>query len=856
MSPEQPSVSSDNPRLDAAVAEYLQAADAGRAPDRTAFLARHPDLAEELASFFADLDRLERAAPPRSGPADSLHTLPPGQPPAAASPTVRYFGDYELLGEIGRGNMGVVYRARQMSLNRMVALKMILAGQLATEAEVIRFRAEAEAAAQLDHPNIVPIYEVGEHEGLQYFSMKLIEGNSLGDRIAHGAAKDEPTSLPDAARLLATVARAVHHAHQRGVLHRDLKPGNILLDADGRPYVTDFGLAKRTAGVNVGLTQTGMLMGTPRYMAPEQTSSAKGVTTASDVYALGVILYEMLTGRPPFVSGDFLELVYHIQTQEPASPRTLNAKVDRDLETVCLKCLQKQPGERYESAAALADDLERWLRGEPIEARPAGKLGRAWRWCRRNPAVAGLLAAVLLVFATGATVSTILALLADRRAGEAVEAQGKAERKEVEAVTAQNELQKANAELETSLALSLFRPLGLRTPEGKKARIALTNPEIEVLWELAGIGNPKVLDRFVEVASRSPMTSRQLRNGAAHALHAAVGLNPEKRQWVERLLQKRLQETLDLEQKADLAVAAVALGDLTPETAAVVAEILVAALIKVGNTADASWLTEALAAVSPWLDQADVGKVADALIAALSKADLSFIFDATGVGPSCAHLVEGLKAMSPRLDAARAGKAADALVVKLNKAAGGLFGFVWCRPLAKGLAAVSTRLEVAGADRTAAVLTAAMEKTQYDFFGSSDVLYQAEALVAVLARLDAARAAAHAWKAADVLVAFAGKASAKEDSRFYVSLAEVLVGVSAYLDATGAAAPTAKAAEALVTAMGKKWDKFNRESDNVDRERLVRALQAVMARLDPRQAAAYAAKLDFCPFRSCYAAAH
>ncbi|HMF12828.1 MAG TPA: serine/threonine-protein kinase, partial [Gemmataceae bacterium] len=310
----------------------------------------------------------------------------------------RRVGDYELLEQIGQGGMGIIYKARQVRLQRLVAFKMIRPDRLASLADVLRFRSEAEAAASLDHPNIVPIYEVGEHEGEHYFSMKLIEGGSVARHLP-GLAKDLPTGVG----LLMTVAYAVHHAHQHGVLHRDLKPANILLDAEGRPHVTDFGLAKRLElkPGEEGLTQQGMIVGTPSYMAPEQADSQAAVSTAADVYSLGAILYELLTGRPPFRASTPLDTLVQLRQQEPTPPRRLNRRVDSDLETICLKCLQKEPRRRYSSAAALGDDLKRWQRGDPIQARPVGRCQRALKWARRRPAIAALSALLVVVFFAG-----------------------------------------------------------------------------------------------------------------------------------------------------------------------------------------------------------------------------------------------------------------------------------------------------------------------------------------------------------------------------------------------------------------------------------------------------------------------
>jgi serine/threonine protein kinase/tetratricopeptide (TPR) repeat protein len=320
---------------------------------------------------------------------------------ARAATMLGELGDYELLEEIGRGAQGVVFRARQKSLNRTVALKVISLGQWASKAHLKRFRREAEAAASLDHPSIVPIYEVGERDTSCYFSMKFVEGGQLDEVV-----RRTPMSIRQAVELIAKVARTVHYAHEHGILHRDIKPGNILLDTKGEPHLTDFGLARLVESES-SVTQTLDVLGTPSYMAPEQAvGNNAAVGSVTDVYGLGAVLYQLLTGHPPFAGGTNYETIKLLEDTEPRPPRLLNPKVDRDLSTICLKCLEKDPERRYSSAFALAEDLERWLKHEPIQARRTGIFSRGKKWVRRNPTSALLAASLIaLVAAAGWIIS-------------------------------------------------------------------------------------------------------------------------------------------------------------------------------------------------------------------------------------------------------------------------------------------------------------------------------------------------------------------------------------------------------------------------------------------------------------------
>jgi serine/threonine-protein kinase len=354
----------------------------GKRPDLQAAARQHPDLADELKELLGIAKLAESAASmhasghatlmPRPGP---VPTLPGGLP--------RVFADFELRQEIGRGGMGVVYRAFDPRLGRSVALKMILRGEHASAEDLSRFRGEALAAARLAHPNIVPVYDVGEHEGQAYFLMKHVEGTTLAELVDRG-----PLPSRRAAKYLMQISLAVHHAHEKGIVHRDLKPSNVLIDtALDEPLVTDFGLAKRVEG-GASLTGTGAIVGTPSYMAPEQATGQSKSSPVADVYSLGAILYEMLTGRPPFQAASVVDILLQVRSEEPVRPRLLNSRIDPDLELICLKCLEKRPEYRYPSALSLADDLRRYLNSEPVQARSSSLVyffGRLFRETHHAP---------------------------------------------------------------------------------------------------------------------------------------------------------------------------------------------------------------------------------------------------------------------------------------------------------------------------------------------------------------------------------------------------------------------------------------------------------------------------------------
>jgi WD40 repeat protein len=446
-----------------------------------------------FSSLFAESDADDSKAFWEEEESDSPNAEGGAASTAFPAAPVRRFSHFELLEELGRGGMGIVYRARDVGTGRIIALKVLQAHHLEVPDLVTRFRSEVRAVTSLDHPHVLPVHEVGEYEGIPFFSMKLTTGGSLAQRVGDFLGK--PTEI---ARLLAKVARGVAHAHERGILHRDLKPGNILLDASGEPFVCDFGLAKWIED-DRNLTITAAVLGTPHYIAPEQASGQKGLTTAADIYSLGAILYELLTARPPFVGTSIIETLRLASENTPERPSSLAQNIPKDLETICLKCLEREPASRYPSATALAVDLENWLEGRPILARPVGAAEQLWRWARRNPLPAALIASVAMLLAATAVVATVSAVRIEKARDRAVNAEKETQEQLYSALIAQ-----AKAARLTGRAGQRFDALDALT---KAARI---HPSLEVRNEavaalaLADIKIDPTLSWKISTTNRPP----------------------------------------------------------------------------------------------------------------------------------------------------------------------------------------------------------------------------------------------------------------------------------------------------------------------------------------------------------------
>jgi hypothetical protein len=490
----------------------------GRAPDAAWLCEGRPELIplveqvlEHLRHFAPHAQPAETLVGGQAGLAAPLQPTLTGSSSHAGQPAAPPL--YEILGVLGRGGMGVVYRARQIRLNRVVALKMILAGSHANPEDQARFLTEAEAVAAIQHPGIVQVYTFGTYEGLPYMAMELCPGGSLAQKLA-----GTPLPPKEAAALVAQMARAIQAAHDKGIVHRDLKPANILLAADGSPRVTDFGLAKRVA-FDSGLTQTGALLGTPSYMAPEQAKASKHTGPPADIYALGAILYECLAGRPPFKGATAVETLQQVMDTEPVSVRTLQPRVPRDLETICHKALHKEPARRYATAADLAADLDRFLAGEPVLARPVGPLERGWKWVKRRPVVTGLFAAFVLSLVGGMASTSRWALIAGQR-------EQLARQREQEVRDALD----AAGRIAVLLASNVLAPIGPPEVNREGHRDQGMSPaELAAIEGLAQL--PRAIDR-VELIRRildNPATVRKLSWRLQPVLRALVELDLGRR---------------------------------------------------------------------------------------------------------------------------------------------------------------------------------------------------------------------------------------------------------------------------------------------------------------------------------------
>jgi WD40 repeat protein len=454
-----------------------------------------------FSSLFAESDADDSKAFWEEEESDSPNAEGGAAPTAFPAAPVRRFSHFELLEELGRGGMGIVYRARDVGTDRIIALKVLQAHHLEVPDLVTRFRSEVRAVTSLDHPHVLPVHEVGEYEGIPFFSMKLTTGGSLAQRVGDFLGK--PTEI---ARLLAKVARGVAHAHERGILHRDLKPGNILLDASGEPFVCDFGLAKWIED-DRNLTITAAVLGTPHYIAPEQASGQKGLTTAADIYSLGAILYELLTARPPFVGTSIIETLRLASENTPERPSSLAQNIPKDLETICLKCLEREPASRYPSATALAVDLENWLEGRPILARPVGAAEQLWRWARRNPLPAALIASVAMLLAATAVVATVSAVRIEKARDRAVTAEKETQEQLYSALIAQAKAARltgrAGQRFDALDALSKAAKIhaSLEVHNEAVAALAITDIKIDPLlsWKIGTSSRPpRVFDSSLE----------------------------------------------------------------------------------------------------------------------------------------------------------------------------------------------------------------------------------------------------------------------------------------------------------------------------------------------------------------------
>jgi hypothetical protein len=841
----------------------------GERPTAADYAARFPSLQTRIASLLAELLAEGVADPGRTQPYVPEFPLAiPVFSDSSTTPAPAIPG-HEILGELGAGAMGVVYKARHLRLGRIVALKIIRPNSRMSAAEEARFRTEAEAIARLQHPHIVQIHEIGEWRPQRggapqpYFALEFCAGGNWGKKLA-GA----PLPPAEAAAAVETLARAVQAAHDKHIIHRDLKPANVLIDADGRLKITDFGLAKKLD--DHVQTISGAVMGTPSYMAPEQ---AAGLTTRigrpADVYALGAILYECLTGRPPFRGPSVAATLHQVIHDDPLPPSRLRPGTPRDLETICLKCLRKEPENRYPSAQELADDLGRFRRGEPIRARPVGRAERTLKWARRNRVATGLLGAA----AVGALAATCFAVIAFWYAN-------RASRSDIRADTSEVDLRKKKDELLTNEARQMLQVLAAEVRPNQPPPPP-NDSEREELWKLAASPDNELRLRFFQEALRDPVLTRQLKDRRAFAVNAAVGLDATRRVRVERLLGKCLQSSdTASDQRADVALILAQLGVRDPATARKVVAVLIEGMRNTGDPDRLRSFAQGVAAAASPLEPKEAttacGTVAALLVKAMretSRLDLA-------AGLALAALGEGLSAVAGRLESRAARDVAATLALALIEIndpdtppvlSSNAPPRVW--PLAQSLSAVIDRLEPTDARETLEVLLETVARA-----GAND-LYAFQALLqrlpTVASRMEAKEAVATLLKAlrekdhpdvlrglAEALSAVAGRLELQEAEQAVVTLlktmrrttnatllaalARSLSAVAARMEPKAAARRCGEAAVLLTTALSQRpnFDGFGDQFLQPDRvQALAEGLSAVAPRLESKAAGEAAAAL-------------
>jgi tRNA A-37 threonylcarbamoyl transferase component Bud32 len=772
---------------------------------------------------------------PNAAPAEVLApTVDAPVPPALAalSGHPEQIDRFRLLRFVGEGSFGRVYEAFDPSLKRPVALKVARSDLGLSAERVERFRREARAAARLAHPNIVSVFDSGQDGPHHYIASAFVTGRSL-EQVLEELPVGQTLPQRQAVEIVRKLAEALAYAHREGVIHRDVKSANVMLRDDGEPLLMDFGMARRSDETEE-LTAEGKVLGTVQYMAPEQAEGK--AEPASDQYSLGCLLFKLLTGRLPFRGDNLAHYLMQHHSQPAPSPRSLNSLISRDLETICQKCLSKEPARRYASCQALADDLRRWLAGEPTLARPVGPFERAWRWCRRNPALAGALAGLLLVLVIGTTISTLLAV--------------QARRQQAEAVAARKTVEESNDRLRTSAARYLLAPLAL---EGKPGKPPLIEAEVEVLWELA-TSQDELRLRFVEVASSTPLYTRQFRDRTAFVLQAVVGLDSSRRARVLALLEAKLRaEESTEEQQRDLALILASAGIDDPELVSLTVRTLTQALSKTRDAHLLILLVEGLEALGARMESREAHEAVVALTGAQRQTTNTNAVQILG---------RGLSAMAMRLERLEVREVAATLTRELGQTRN---SYLARRNLAEALAVVAGRLEPGEARQVYAEAAATLTQALREATHPVAVGNLAEGLTAVATRLDSreAQEAATAliralgqpvnWMAARSLAEYLALVAGKLESD---GSREVAVALTRILDQTTDATVQRSMGESLAAVAAKLESREVREAalvltralgkqttDSGTSRSLARGLSAVAGKLESGDAREVAAAL-------------